>query len=505
MKFAIWTAVSSEAQAAADKVSLSEQENKCRAAGTAKAWSESAGPFVVPGESRTRWVNLRDAENAIPALRNMLDAAQRREFDVLVLYAYDRLRELLDPVSRTLAAYGVQLYSVSQPVEPMPAEQYDLYATDTSNAVQFVSSLTSRAEINAMRRRYRMGIPRRVTDKGLHTVGLLPFGYRKPPGRELDASVTPIIDAGRAAALIRAKELFLAGQSVPQVAEWLNTTEVRPPRVERWSASSLRKMLRNPYYAGLVQHGAIRRSRDPRTGTYKDRIITDKSKIIEANGRHEPLWSIADYRAILAEMRRRARYFKGRHTQRLSRLLYCGICGAPLHMTYYGNSFDDKHRAWYCRSVSKTWHMKIRDSEALDALAAALSRDLANPERLADEPEPKDHRELLLAAVEDLKSRKERLTDALEQGALEPAVYAERVHSLEAQLADLTTQLTDVERAAEKARARRAIVQVVADIIKSVPEYIRHAPAQEVSAQLRLLIEKVLVFDESRIEIRYWP
>src|SRR5688500_15256115 len=97
LRFAVWSAVSTSAQAEQDKASLHEQEEKCRATSFTKGWRESAGPYIVPGESRTRWVNLRDAEREIPALHAMLEDGKRGLYDILALYDYNRLRDLLDP------------------------------------------------------------------------------------------------------------------------------------------------------------------------------------------------------------------------------------------------------------------------------------------------------------------------------------------------------------------------------------------------------------------------
>jgi hypothetical protein len=54
VKFAIFAAVSTKTQAAADKISLPAQVERCRQAGQGHGWSESAGPFIAPGQSRTR-------------------------------------------------------------------------------------------------------------------------------------------------------------------------------------------------------------------------------------------------------------------------------------------------------------------------------------------------------------------------------------------------------------------------------------------------------------------
>ena len=91
-RYAIWCAVSTKAQAGSKKVSLDQQETSCRQEADKRGWDETAGPYIVPGESRTKWLNLRDAEDEIPQLREMLDDAKAGRYDVLVMYDMDRRR-----------------------------------------------------------------------------------------------------------------------------------------------------------------------------------------------------------------------------------------------------------------------------------------------------------------------------------------------------------------------------------------------------------------------------
>ncbi len=502
IRFAIWTAVSTETQAAADKVSLPEQESKCRAAARAKGWRETAGPFVVPGESRTRWINLRDAEAAIPPLHELLDAAQRREFDVVMLYAYDRLRELLDPVSRTLAAYGVQLYSISQPVEPMPPEQYDLYATDTSNAVQFVSSLTSRAEINALRRSWRIGVPRRVASKGLHPNGRAPYGYRKPPGRELDSQAALIPDPAAAAVVIQIKDLYLAGQSARQISTWLREQHVPAPQGGSWYEARVCYILHNPFYAGQVFHGRRRAHTDPRTGKMT-LVRGDPDRMITADGKHEPLWDWATYEALQEEMKRRNKKHKGHRTQRLSQLLVCAIHQRPLYVTYTNNHRrDDRTRIWFCPDDHR--HLRVHDSQALDQVAAKLTADLTRKQDAIAVPGASPSRsDLQTAALLDLLARKERLIDALEAGTLDARTYGARAQTLDERIAATRSELVrEQQRATLRAQQAQAL-SAMAEALTASPRILHEAAPQLVNLQLRDLLEKILVSENCEYHLLY--
>lgn len=486
MRYAIFAAVSSESQAAGDKVSLGEQERQGRERATAKGWIESAGPFIVAGESRTKFVNLRDAEVEIPPIHELLEAAKRAEYDVLVIYDYSRLRELGDPISRSLAAYGVQVFSINQPVEPIPPDTFDAYSTDAASIVQTVSSLTSRAEINALRRRWRLGVPRRV-NKGLHPIGPAPYGYHKPPGRELDASIPLIPDPVQAAQVVHIKDMYLSGQSMPQISIKMGM-----------SLSRIRTILSNPFYAGLVSFGASVKKRDPRTG--KSRQV--KGKAITGPGLHQPLWDMSTHKAILAEMKRRAKRYKGRSTHRLSLLLYCAEHNTPLRARYSNDYQDDAHRLWYCpHGTPGHWHLFIRDTDAISQLSARLVADLATIQDRITIPD-KQNAPDLSGALKELEARRERLTDALELGSLDPITYAKRTDALLDQISQIMIQKEDYESQMSRNAERAQGLEAIAQAIQAAPDYIRQAPSQEVNTALRLLIDRIFVKPDG-MEIEY--
>ncbi len=488
VRYAIWTAVSTKPQAAEDQVSLPDQEKECHRLALAKGWVETAGPFVVPGESRTRWINLRDAENAIPALKDMLDSAQRGDFDVLVLWNYNRLRELLDPVARTLQAYRVQLYALSQPVEPQPPDEYDPLASDTANIVQFTSGFTSRAELSEFRRRYKKYMPLRILNKGLPK-GRPPYGFRKPPGRETDRKAVPIQDPVKAAVVVRIKDLFLSGQSLWQIAHLLTADGVPTPAGKReWHDVNVRLILKNDFYSGLVTFGRTRRLLDPRTGAVKI-VENDAFRIVVAKGAHQPLWDEATQRRIEDEFHRRGKKYTGIRTQRLSNLLYCGVCQARVWVAYPGG-YSEAHRRWICSRDSA--HVSIRDSDLLPRVIRELVSALERTDGITV-PQSEDRTPLLHASLSDLQARRDRLTDALEVGSLDPATYATRVKSIEQQLSAVQRDLDAARRTTEQDGRRRAALETLALAIKNAPDALQRAPAQQVNAQFRQLLEKIVI------------
>ena len=253
IRYAIWTAVSTTNQATDDKISLTEQERHCRAVGAAKGWHEIA-LYKVPGESRTRWVNLRDAEKAIPALRQMLQSAKDGAFDILILYDYNRLRDLLDPVAKVLTSYGVQIYSVSQPIEPAAPAEYNAWSSDSESMMRGMSQIISRAQINDLRRKFKYGMPARIKS-GLPK-GFISYGYRKPPGHETDRKAIPVADPIKSAVVIQIKDLYLSGRSLWQIAHHLNGQNIPTPAGRsKWANTHVRTILKNRFYVGEVYIG----------------------------------------------------------------------------------------------------------------------------------------------------------------------------------------------------------------------------------------------------------
>lgn len=94
MRTAIWAAVSTVSQATPDKVSIQVQLQKGREFIETRHHTP-AGEYIVPGESRTKYISLYHAEKEIAPLHALLEAAARKEFDLLFIYDLNRFRTLM--------------------------------------------------------------------------------------------------------------------------------------------------------------------------------------------------------------------------------------------------------------------------------------------------------------------------------------------------------------------------------------------------------------------------
>ena len=475
MKFSTWAAVSSDKQI--DNASLPEQESRCKKVGTAKGWQDTGLTYIVPGESRTRWVNLRDAENEIPALRAMLEDAKAGKYDLLMLYDYSRLRDLLDPVAKTLASYGVQVYSVSQPVEPLPTDEFNPYASDSESMVRGMAQIISRWQISDLKRKYRYGVTARVR-KGLHSIRP-PYGYRSTG----DKSAPVVIVPEQARAVVTMKDMFLAGKSYVEIAGALK--DVPTPKGTKWEHSLIKQVLLNPFFAGKVFFGRTRTIHDPHRNT--TRLVKNPAPLL-ADGQHKALFTWDEHIAILAEDERRRHHARNtRYT--FSGLLSCSVCKRTL-------IHDPTYRTDVWRCPGK-YHTLITDAEAFALVSRALGRALmrANVDQARESiPAPE-------TTPADLERQRLKIHERLERGIYTDDEAERKIKQLDG----LIRNYRDDEVNRLKKLAQRKQFEKVRDAIQEripyLPGWMRETDAKEVNTVLGLLCEKIVVTQDGEVSV----
>lgn len=498
-RFALWAAVSTIEQAADDKASIPAQLSEGRRVANEKGWQETAGPFVVSGKSRTRWASLEQAEVAIPELRAMLDAAKRRDFDVLVTKDYDRFRELLSQVFYTLNDYGVQLYSLAQAIEPAPPETFDPFANDSQELLIGFSMMRSRVEVRTSRRRFRVGMPDRATKHGLPVI--IPYGYHKPIGHEADRKAVPVPDGAIVHHIVAAKDLFLGSHSLRQIAETLQAAGAPTPGGQgRWHMATVRGILRNPFYAGIVRWGASKTHLDRRTGKRsKERNLLKNA--VEGPGKHEPLWDEATYLAILAEFKRREHRYSGRRAAALSGLLRCGLCGGHMWVNYRFRDHNAHHPdniIWHCGSC-KPGHVTIPNPVALQLVVDEIIATLRG-DRPADAGNPApDHSDELA----DLLARRKRVSDAYDDGTYSlPELHARR-DPIDARITELEAQAQDTALDAAEAELQAETLAYLTEHLDKLEAVLVRGNAQAANHILKIILQDVTVQDDQSVQVSF--
>lgn len=345
---------------------------------------DSVGASRRSKESRPGWATVKQRIAA-------------REIDVLVTWEASRANrdvtdyaELRDLCFRAgvLWSYGGRTYDL--------ADESDRFTTVMDAAIaEREAGETSLRVRRAVRANAEAGRPH----------GRVLFGYRRIYDPETKAFVRQEAHPLEAEAVRETFDRFAAGEGVKTIARGLNSKGVTTRRGAPWTDAQVRRMLKNPAYAGqLVFQGKVVR---------------------------EAVWDgivpMATFDAVQARLELGAR--TGQRSGSRARLLTgvgrCGVCGAKIHVLH-----DKARRDYYtCRDR----YCVSRDLAKLDAYVSAVLIELLERPDLVDVLKGRDGQDPALAKAEAdllrLQGRLDEATEAFVAGELSAARLG-RVESL---------------------------------------------------------------------------
>ena len=295
----IVAAVSTTSQAAEDKASLPEQMAQCRKVCDARGW-HVVETVEIPGHSRNyAWLHRLVA--ASPEYARLVEVIESGDITLLLCWRYDRLWRT-DALRAQLGALcrenGVQIYSLSQPVEPLPPERL-VHWDSSRQALEMLSGYASQTENMARSQRVVMGMRNRIA-RGLYVASVPPYGYESA-GPDAPMRVVP----EHARWVRHVFEMRAEGHGYLAIRGELNRLGVLGPTGGRWTYTAVRGMLRRDAYIGTARWGDA----------------------VNHSALHEPiidrdLWQrVQDVNAAHGAWQSRGRVYP------LTGLIECGACG----------------------------------------------------------------------------------------------------------------------------------------------------------------------------------
>lgn|GEM_PF-3116510 len=313
VRAAVYARVSTRPQAGEDKISIPDQLRECRKFAAANNWA-IAGDFIDPGIS----ANIIER----PGIKKLFESSS--EWDLVIAWDFDRFyrdrRSVAGYILDRVDELKKQITSVKQPIPIYDPAAYEPRENDTPYMLREMAGFTSGLD---NRRRFR------TLQKGLkerHRLGYMtkppPYGYQvaytvengKPIAlpRQINLAETAIVK--------RIFTEYLGGKSFLHIAQDLNRSDVVSRSAKLWSGNTIRGIVMNPFYCGLLRvdfhHGKRQKPRDE-WSIYP--------------GKHEPVISEKDWQAAQELRTRKAmgsRAFGARTL--LSGLLKCGHCGSAM-------------------------------------------------------------------------------------------------------------------------------------------------------------------------------
>ncbi len=321
MRAAIYCRVSTSKQV--EGTSLETQEQFCR---------EYAGRqgYAVDSALVMREVYTGEELWDRPKLAMLRDELRRRNVDVLIAYAVDRLSR--DPVHLLVVLSEVEhaggaVEFVTEPVDDTPEGQL----------VQFVRGYAAKLERAKIRERTLRGKRARVEHGKIHNSGTELYGYRRDKGRGVRLSCEE-----EAAIVRRIFVEVVAGKPMRAIAADLNKEGVPSPsagkreftpeggKSPRWGTTALQRILTNPEYKGET---FVWRYQSVKTKSGSRGVDRDRSEWLRMPDGVTP--AIVDP-AVWEAARVRRKNNRGEATRNEARpfllrgFAYCAVCGVRL-------------------------------------------------------------------------------------------------------------------------------------------------------------------------------
>ncbi len=194
------------------------------------------------------------------AIQNLKDAAVRGEFDVLLVFMFDRLGRIDNETPFILEWFtrqGIEVWSVYE-----GEQKFDSHVDKLTNYIRFWHAAGESQKIS-IRVKARM---EQMTQEGIYAGGMLPFGYRfVRKGRlnkkglemrdlEVNFDEAEMILAG-------ADKIIMEGYGTHQVARYFTQMGFRTRKGSEFQSASVKRLYSNPLLGGYMKRGNARSER----------------------------------------------------------------------------------------------------------------------------------------------------------------------------------------------------------------------------------------------------
>jgi DNA invertase Pin-like site-specific DNA recombinase len=319
------------------------------------------------------------AENR-DAIQDLKDAALRGEFQVLLVFMFDRIGRIDDEtpfVVEWFVKHGIEVWSVNE-----GEQKFEQHVDKLMNYIRFWQA-AGESEKTSIRTKTRLG---QIVQEGRFRGGVVPYGYRLEKRGRINTRNHEVyeieVEENEAAVVRKIFDLYVTrGYGTQRIGTALTEQGILNRKGNNFTNVTIRHMLKNKTYIGVLKSGDTESEIfpglqiiDPRTFETAQNIIVQRSS------------EYADRRVPL----------NTRGSSLLSGNVFCGHCGARLVVTTNGKKYVRRdgevsvtpRTRYVC--YNKTRHSHLCDGQTgytvkkLDAMVESVVRTLF--ERLNDVP-----------------------------------------------------------------------------------------------------------------------
>lgn len=417
MKCAIYVRVSTQEQFD-EGFSIPAQKERLRAFCTSQGWT-IVNEYVEEGYS------AKDVNR--PQLQALLDDLKKDQFDLVLVYRLDRLTRSVLDLYQLLKTFDENNVSFKSATE--------VYDTTTAIGRLFITLVAALAqwERENLAERVKFGTQQMV-EQGIRPGSPRPFGYQYQNSKLIIKK-----DEAKWVKYIFDKYITNGAQTI---ARELNQMGIKNKNGDTWHGSSVRYILNNPLYAGLLRW-------DYRGSIGNKRVFNDDPTIVDLQQQgFEPIISKEDYERTqsLIKSRHKAQVRSTTHYP-FSTIVRCSECGNKyVGRTEIRQPGDRKYRSYSCQGNRKYGICKSPSfsEEAMNtAFIKSLDYTIAQPEGITakDDINPVDLEKSLIK----LQNKKERAKELYIEGDISKSRYQDLMNEYTNEELKIQSELNEVD------------------------------------------------------------
>ena len=257
-------------------------------------------------------------------LQIIKEHARQGKFDILLVFMFDRIGRIADEtpfVVEWFVRNGIRVWSTQE-----GEQRFDSHTDKLTNYIRFWQA-DGESEKTSIRTKTALG---QLTEDGRFMGGSAPYGYDLVNSgilnkRKHEVFALSVNDSEAAVVRMIFEKYVNEGYGAQRIATWLNNQGYRARSGKPWHHASIRGILCNLTYTGVLRSGE---SRSP---------VQEHLQIITAE-QYAIAQRIREARADSASMNPRVP-LNTRGNSLLAGNVYCGHCGARLALTTNGKPY----------------------------------------------------------------------------------------------------------------------------------------------------------------------
>ena len=359
--------VSTTKQVDINKDDIPMQRIACREFAQRNGWTITR-EFEEKGVSGFK-VSAEDRD----AIQELKDCALRKEFDILLVFMFDRLGRIENEtpfVLQWFAEHNVEVWSVNE-----GQQRFENHVDKLMNYIRFWQA-SGESEKTSIRVKTRL---QQMTSEGIYTGGGVPYGYhliyngrKNKKGAEMrDLAVEPT----EAEVVRRVFRMTIEeGCGAFQVADTLNKEGIRTHKGAEFQSGLIKRLLTNELYRGFIVNGEVRSGRIEALQIISDAMYLQAQEILKSRSERSDA--------------KRAVAMSNRSSALLSGNIFCMHCGCRLTTSRYRNAYvdDDGETRYYgygryvcyhrSRGLNDCDGASVYNAEKIDAAVMVVMRQI---------------------------------------------------------------------------------------------------------------------------------